>query len=46
MPWLPMSTPTGLPDWTSRLSSSFKRFRVSTIASKQSQLRAALPMPP
>jgi hypothetical protein len=43
--WL-RNTATGLPDWTRSVSSSPSRLRVSTIASKHSQLRAALPEPP
>ena len=40
-------TPTGLPDCTSSVSSFSERAqRSATIASKHSQLRAALPMPP
>ncbi len=41
-----LNTPTGLPDWTSSVSSSSSSRSVSTIRSKQAQLRAALPMPP
>jgi hypothetical protein len=41
-----LNTPTGLPDWTSRVSSSSSRSSVSTILSKLSQSRAARPMPP
>jgi hypothetical protein len=40
------STPTGLPDWTSMVSSFFEVVRVRTIASKLFQSRAALPVPP
>jgi hypothetical protein len=40
------NTPTGLPDWISSVSSSFSARNEARIASKQSQLRAALPMPP
>jgi hypothetical protein len=40
------STPTGLPDWTSRVSSDSRSCRVRTIASKAPQLRAARPEPP
>ena len=40
------STPTGLPDCTSMVSSFFSVVRVRTIASKLSQLRTALPLPP
>ncbi len=43
--WL-LKTATGLPDCTSRVSSSSRRRRAATMASKQSQLRAALPDPP
>ena len=39
-------TATGLPDWTRRVSSSSRRRSSLTIASKASQLRAALPVPP
>ncbi len=39
-------TPTGLPDCTSSVSSSFRRRSTERIVSKASQLRAALPMPP
>ena len=39
-------TPTGLPDWISSVSSASRSRSASTIASKQSQLRAALPVPP
>ena len=39
-------TPTGLPDWTSSVSSERRRFSVATIVSKHSQFRAALPVPP
>src|SRR3989449_5500871 len=38
--------PTGLPDWMSRVSSDSKACRLRTMASKQAQLRAALPVPP
>src|SRR5918999_1865672 len=41
-----LNTPTGLPDCTRRDSSASRLFREFTMASKQSQLRAALPMPP
>jgi hypothetical protein len=41
-----LNTATGLPDWTSIVSSFPSRRRVSTIASKHSQLRAAFPEPP
>src|SRR5450830_167334 len=41
-----LNTPTGLPDCTSRVSSSFRCVRLSTIWSYHSQLRAARPMPP
>jgi len=40
------NTPTGLPLCTSSDSSSFSFLSDAKIASKQSQLRAALPMPP
>ena len=40
------STPTGLPDCTSSVSSSARSRSVRTIASKAAQLRAALPEPP
>jgi len=40
------NTPTGLPDWTSRVSSSPSRRRVATIRSKAAQSRAARPVPP
>jgi len=40
------NTPTGLPDCTSSVSSGLSLRSVSRIASKQDQLRAALPMPP
>src|SRR5277367_2796615 len=40
------NTPTGLPDCTSKVSSSVKVFKVSTMRSKQFQSRAARPMPP
>src|SRR4051812_13300779 len=43
--WVRM-TPTGLPDWTSIVSSSRRSVRVRTIASKAGQLRAARPVPP
>ena len=39
-------TPTGLPDWMSSDSSGFSRRSVARMASRLSQLRAALPMPP
>ena len=39
-------TPTGLPDWTSSVSSSRKSCSDATIASKAAQLRAARPEPP
>ena len=39
-------TPTGLPDCTSRVSSSRRSPRQATMASKQSQERAARPVPP
>src|SRR6266511_4199267 len=40
------NTPTGLPDWTSRVSSSPRPRSVRTIASNDSQSRAAFPVPP
>jgi hypothetical protein len=40
------NTPTGLPDWTSSVSSSSSLSSVATIASKLCQSRAARPMPP
>src|ERR1019366_4199516 len=39
-------TPTGRPDCTSIVSSSFKLCSVRTIASNESQSRAAFPVPP
>src|SRR5665811_1293873 len=39
-------TPTGRPDWTSMVSSFSSVVRVRTIASKDFQSRAALPVPP
>ena len=39
-------TPTGFPDWTSMVSSSSRSRSVRTSASYDSQLRAALPVPP
>ena len=39
-------TPTGLPDWTSSVSSSARRRSSRTMASNASQLRAARPVPP
>src|ERR1035437_2874938 len=39
-------TPTGLPDWTSSVSSFSKRRNSRTMASKASQERAARPVPP
>ncbi len=39
-------TPTGLPDWTSSVSSSPRSRSEATMASKASQLRAARPEPP
>ena len=39
-------TPTGLPDWTSSVSSFSSRWSSATIASKASQERAARPVPP
>ena len=41
-----VSTPTGLPDWTSSVSSSPSVVSVRTIASYASHDRAALPVPP
>src|SRR5262249_50753820 len=41
-----LKMPTGFPDWTSRVSSLPSDSRQPTIASKHSQFRAALPMPP
>ena len=40
------NTPTGLPDWTSRVSSPSRSRSEPTMASKASQLRAARPEPP
>ncbi len=40
------NTPTGRPDWTSRVSSPSSVVRVRTIASKLGQSRAARPVPP
>ena len=39
-------TPTGLPDWTSSVSSSRSAVSSRVMASKLAQLRAALPVPP
>lgn len=39
-------TPTGRPDWTSMVSSCLRVRRVRTMASKERQSRAALPVPP
>ena len=39
-------TPTGRPDWTSRVSSSASVGQRATMASKLRQSRAALPVPP
>jgi hypothetical protein len=39
-------TPTGLPDWTSSVSSSLRVFNEATMLSKSFQVRAARPMPP
>ena len=39
-------TPTGLPDWTSRVSSASSSRSAATIASYDSRFRAALPIPP
>ena len=41
-----LKMPTGLPDWTSSVSSFSNDLSEATIASKQSQLRAAWPRPP
>jgi hypothetical protein len=41
-----LKTPTGLPDWTSNVSSASSRRSVSTMRSKACQSRAARPMPP
>jgi urocanate hydratase len=41
-----LATPTGLPDWTKRVSSISIFLRVLVIASKLSQFRAAFPNPP
>src|SRR5574343_741240 len=41
-----LNTPTGLPDCTSRVSSSFSSLSEARIWSKHSQLRAARPIPP
>ena len=41
-----LNTPTGLPDWISRVSSSFRSLSEARIWSKQAQSRAARPMPP
>ena len=38
--------PTGFPDWTSSVSSSCSRRSAATIAWKEGQSRAALPVPP
>ena len=40
------STPTGLPDWTSMVSSSRSIVSVRTMASNAAQWRAARPVPP
>src|SRR5256712_6231511 len=40
------NTPTGLPDWTRRVSSSSNAPRVRHTASKQAQSRTAFPVPP
>ena len=40
------STPTGLPDCTSIVSSSARVVRVRTMASNERQSRAARPVPP
>ena len=39
-------TPTGFPDWTSRVSSSASRRSAATMAWKAGQSRAAFPVPP
>ncbi len=44
--WWVRNTPTGLPDWMRRVSSFSRRFRVATMTSNASQLRAARPLPP
>ena len=41
-----VNTPTGLPDWTSSVSSSASPRSVLTIASNASHERAARPVPP
>ena len=41
-----LNTPTGFPDWISRVSSPRRRRRALTIWWKASQLRAAFPVPP
>jgi hypothetical protein len=43
--WVRM-TPTGLPDWTSIVSSSRSSVSVRTIASNAGHDRAARPVPP
>jgi len=43
--WVRM-TPTGLPDWTSIVSSPASVVSVRTIASNDRQSRAARPVPP
>jgi hypothetical protein len=40
------NTPTGLPLWTSSVSSFSSRWSSRTMASNASQLRAARPVPP
>ena len=40
------STPTGLPDCTSSVSSGASPIRLRSIARSASGLRAALPLPP
>ena len=40
------NTPTGFPDWISRVSSSASDRRARTIASNASHERAARPVPP
>ena len=41
-----VNTPTGLPDWTSSVSSSASVVRAAQMASKASHERAARPVPP
>ena len=40
------STPTGLPDWTSSVSSSESARSEATMRSNEAQSRAAFPVPP